>query len=195
LKISIMMQAATAFILLTSSSLPVVLTDVLAADVIGNGFDNTLYGTMYDDLISGKDGNDNLFGVVGDDEINGGPSDDFIQGDEGNDNLYGNDGNDLVQGGAGNDTVDGGAGNDTLIPSFVTGSTTIRDFEPDTVICGDGLDTAFISLADNDTATLDCEIVVDTPNSPGGGAGSEPTNKTESEVPTSQDQKELFPLT
>jgi Ca2+-binding RTX toxin-like protein len=189
------MILAAGFVLLTPVIiLPIVLTDILAADVIGNGFDNTLYGTMDADLISGKDGNDDLFGIVGDDDIMGGLGDDFIQGDEGNDKLYGNDGNDLVQGGAGNDTIDGGPGNDTLIASFVTGSTTIRDFEPDTVVCGDGIDTAFISLADNDTAALDCEIVVNTPSSPG-GSRTEPTNETESEVPTNQNQNELFPLT
>ena len=46
-----------------------------------------------------------------------------------NDNLEGNDGNDYVQGSSGIDTINGGPGNDTLISSFVTASTTIRDFE------------------------------------------------------------------
>ena len=78
--------------------------------------------------------------------------DDFIQGDADNDKLEGNDGNDYVQGGSGIDIINGGPGNDTLISSFVTGSTTIRDFEPDAIICGDGFDTA-INLADNDTAS------------------------------------------
>lgn len=142
---------------------PILLKDISGADVTGNGFDNTLYGTMSADTINGKGGSDNLFGITGDDEISGGTGSDFIQGDLGNDNLFGDDGNDLVQGGSGNDTIDGGPGNDTLIGSFVIGSTTIRDFEPDTLICGDGVDTSFISLADNDTASVDCEIVVDTP--------------------------------
>src|SRR6476469_5573254 len=127
----------------------------------GTDSDNSLYGTMADDTITGKGENDNLYGNGGNDDISGGSGDDFIQGDADNDNLEGNDGNDYVQGGSGIDNINGGPGNDTLISSFVTASTTIRDFEPDTMICGDGFDTA-INLADNETASSDCEIVVST---------------------------------
>lgn len=141
---------------------------VFAALIDGNNFDNSLYGTMGDDTINGKGGNDNLFGLAGNDDINGGPGNDFIQGDSGNDNLKGDDGNDYIQGGSGKDTIDGGPGNDTLISSFVIGSTTLRDFEPDRIICGDGFDTAFINLADNDSASSDCEVVVPTPSMTGG---------------------------
>ena len=66
------------------------------------------------------------------------------------------------------DTIDGGPGNDTLIASFVIGSTTVRDFEPDNITCGDGFDTAFINMADNDTSSSDCEVVVATPAAPDG---------------------------
>ena len=116
---------------------------------------------MADDTNTGKGENDNLYGNGGNDDISGGSGDDFIQGDADNDNLEENDGNDYVQGGSGIDTINGGPENDTLISSFVTASTTIRDFEPDSIICGDGFDTA-INLADNDTASSDCEIVVST---------------------------------
>lgn len=135
----------------------------MAAIIEGSDSDNSLYGTMNDDSIAGKGDNDNLFGIEGNDDISGGSGNDFIQGDSGNDDLKGDDGNDYVQGGSGLDTIDGGPGNDTLISSFITGSTTVRDFEPDTIVCGGGIDTAFINLADNDTATSDCEIIVSTP--------------------------------
>lgn len=145
-------------------SSPIVVTSALAAVIDGSDSDNSLYGTMTDDNIKGKGANDNLFGIGGDDEISGGTGNDFIQGDSGNDNLKGDDGNDYVQGGSGLDIINGGSGNDTLIPSFITGSTTVRDFEPDVVVCGDGIDTAFINLADNDTASTGCEIIVSTPD-------------------------------
>lgn len=149
-------------------SSPIIVTDVLAASVIGTDFDNSLYGTMGDDTINGKSGDDNLFGVAGNDDISGGSGNDFIQGDSGGDNLKGDDGNDLVQGGSGKDTIDGDPGNDTLIASFVIGSMTVRDFVPDNITCGDGFDTALINMADNDTATSDCEVVVATPVAPDG---------------------------
>jgi len=148
--------------------LPITVTTAQAAIINGNNFDNSLYGTMDDDTIMGKGGSDNLFGIAGNDDIGGGSGNDFVQGDSGNDNLKGDDGNDYVQGGSGNDIIDGGSGNDTLIASFITNSTTVRDFVPDNIICGDGLDTAFINLADNDTAFSDCEIVVSTPSAPAG---------------------------
>ena len=147
-------------------SSPIIVTSALAAVVDGSDSDNSLYGTMADDTIKGKGANDNLFGIGGNDEISGGSGNDFIQGDSGNDNLNGDDGNDYIQGGSGIDTVNGGSGNDTLISSFINGSTTLRDFEPDSIICGDGFDTAFINLADNDTASSGCEIIVSTPPTP-----------------------------
>lgn len=172
----------------------IILKDTQAAEVVGNNFDNSLYGTMSADTIKGSGGNDNLFGITGDDEISGGSGSDFIQGDLGNDNLMGNNGSDLVQGGSGSDTVDGGPGNDTLIASFVIGSTTIRDFEPDSLICDDGVDTAFINLADNDSASADCEIVVDTPGPPN-AAESHFENETQSADPATVNETQLLPLT
>jgi Ca2+-binding RTX toxin-like protein len=147
-------------------SSPIIVISAMAAVIDGTNSDNSLYGTLSDDTIKGKGENDNLYGNGGNDDISGGPGDDFIQGDADNDNLKGNDGNDYVQGGSGTDTINGGSGNDTLISSFVTASTTVRDFEPDTIICGDGFDTAFINLADNDTASSGCEIIVSTPSTP-----------------------------
>lgn len=180
----------TASICLLGSTLclQMLVNPVLGALINGNDFDNSLYGTMLNDNINGRGGNDNLFGLSGNDAISGGSGNDFIQGDEGDDNLMGDDGNDYVQGGSGKDTINGGPGNDTLISSFVIGYTTIRDFEPDHIICGDGFDTAFINLADNDTASSDCEVVVPT-------QGLINVNQTkEWQSPTNQTQSQFLPL-
>jgi Ca2+-binding RTX toxin-like protein len=180
---------ACLFLLATILFSPLIVTSALAAVINGNDFDNSLYGTMADDTIRGKGGSDNLFGIPGNDDIGGGSGNDFVQGDSGNDNLKGDDGNDYVQGGSGIDTVDGGSGNDTLISSFITGSTTVRDFQPDNIICGDGLDTAFINLADNDTVSSDCEIIVSTPAAPNGNQ----TLQAQSSIQVSN-QTQIFPI-
>jgi len=138
-------------------------TPILAAEITGSERDDVLYGTVNDDSILGKGGKDTLNGGGGNDVIHGGSDDDFIVGDLGNDNLDGNDGNDMVQGGAGADKISGGSGDDVLMASFVTGSSSIRDYEPDTIDCGPGVDTAFINPADGDAATGDCEIVIGSP--------------------------------
>jgi large repetitive protein len=170
----------------------------MGAVIDGSDSDNSLYGTMADDKIKGNGANDNLYGNGGNDEISGGSGDDFIQGDADNDNLNGNDGNDYVQGGSGIDTIGGGPGNDTLISSFLTASTTVRDFEPDNIICGDGFDTAFINLADNDTASSDCEIIVSTPSTPVENQavldGNQTAAQSQSSVPVSNETL-VFPVT
>jgi Ca2+-binding RTX toxin-like protein len=177
-------------------SLPIIVTSALAAVIEGSDSDNSLYGTMNHDTITGKGENDNLFGIEGNDDISGGSGNDFIQGDSGNDVLKGDNGNDYVQGGSGLDTIDGGPGNDTLISSFISGSTTVRDFEPDTIMCGDGFDTAFINLADNDTASSNCEIIVSTPSTPVENVTASNGNQTiqsQSSIPSSN-QTQIFPI-
>jgi Ca2+-binding RTX toxin-like protein len=170
-------------------SSPIIVTSALAAVIDGSDSDNSLYGTMADDTIRGKGESDNLFGIAGNDDISGGSGSDFIQGDSGNDILKGDEGNDYVQGGSGKDTIDGGLGNDTLISSFIIGSTTLRDFETDTIICGDGFDTAFINLVDNDTASSNCEIIVSTPVIPDGNQ----TVQAQSSIQVSN-QTQIFPV-
>ena len=189
LVISLFMSA----VLLSS---PIIFISVMAAVIDGTDSDNSLFGTLSDDTIKGKGENDNLYGNGGNDDISGGSGDDFIQGDADNDNLNGNDGNDYVQGGSGIDTINGGPGNDTLISSFVTASTTVRDFEPDTIICGDGFDTAFINLADNDTASSGCEIIVSTPSTPAENQTVRDGNQTaqsQTSMPVSNETL-VFPL-
>lgn len=177
-------------------SSPIIVTSVLAAVIDGSDSDNSLYGTMTDDTIKGKGESDNLFGIGGNDDISGGTGNDFIQGDSGNDNMKGDEGNDYVLGGSGIDILDGGPGNDTLISSFVTGSTTVRDFEPDIIICGDGLDTAFINLVDNDTASSDCEIIVSVPATPVENQTLPDENQTVQSQPSMLgfNQTRIFPL-
>ena len=180
----------------TFLSLPIIVTSTWAAVIEGSNSDNSLYGTMNDDIIRGKGEKDNLFGIEGNDDISGGSGNDFVQGDSGNDVLNGDDGNDYVQGGSGLDTIDGGPGNDTLISSFITGPTTVRDFEPDTIMCGDGFDTAFINLADNDTASSNCEIIISTPPTPVENVTATNGNQTvqsQSSIPSSN-QTQIFPI-
>lgn len=172
----------------TTVCLQMLVNSVLGALINGNDFDNSLYGTMADDNINGKGGNDNLFGLSGNDAITGGSGNDFIQGDEGNDKLMGDDGNDYVQGGSGKDILNGGQGNDTLISSFVIGSSTMRDFSPDKIICGDGIDTALMNVADNDSATSDCEVVVPIQGSTNGN------QTTQGQYSTNRTQRQFLPL-
>jgi Ca2+-binding RTX toxin-like protein len=133
---------------------------VLGSDITGTNIPNTIYGTMSDDNILGKDGKDNLYGNGGNDIIHGENGDDFVDGGPGKDSLEGNDGNDVVQGGAGADRIDGGKGNDTLIASFALGSVSFRDYAVDTIVCGSGFDTAYISSVDGDSAATDCEEII-----------------------------------
>ncbi len=115
---------------------------------------------MTDDTITGDGGNDRLFGLAGADKISGDTGDDIMQGDQGNDILNGGDGNDLIVAGGDADKIDGGTGNDILIASYVMNNASIRDYAVDSITCGPGDDTAYINLADNDSATADCENVV-----------------------------------
>jgi Ca2+-binding RTX toxin-like protein len=134
---------------------------VHAANIQGNDLDNVLYGTMSSDQIFGLDGNDNLFGSGASDTIEGGGDDDYIQGDLADDLLSGNAGNDSIQGGAGRDLINGDDGNDLLVASFANSSMSIRDLAADIISCGSGNDTAFINTFDNDTASSDCEVIIE----------------------------------
>jgi hypothetical protein len=70
--------------------------------------------------------------------------------------------------------------------SFITGSTTVRDFEPDTIVCGDGFDTA----------SSNCEIIVSTPpalvENVTGAYGNQ-TVQSQSSIPSSN-QTQIFPI-
>lgn len=148
---------------LTLVSLVIPFNHIMAANIQGNDYDNALYGTMSSDQIFGLDGNDTLFGNGANDTVLGGAGDDYIQGDLADDMLSGNAGNDTIQGGAGSDLINGDDGNDLLVASFANSSMSIRDLAADSILCGSGNDTAFINISDNDTASSDCEIIMDSP--------------------------------
>jgi len=128
------------------------LSEVIGGSVIGNGFKNYLFGTMVDDTIIGKEGNDRLYGLAGADKIFGDSGDDILQGDQGNDILNGDDGNDLIVGGGDADNI----------ASYAVNNTSIRDYAQDSITCGSGDDIAYFNIADNDSASNDCENLIST---------------------------------
>ena len=136
------------------------LSEVIGGTVTGNGFKNYLFGTMADDTIIGKEGNDRLYGLAGADKIFGDSGDDILQGDQGNDILNGDDGNDLIVGGGDADNIVGGNGDDILIASYAVNNTSIRDYAQDLITCGSGDDIAYFNIADNDSASNDCENLI-----------------------------------
>jgi hypothetical protein len=146
-------------LLLFLLSLPT-LSEVIGGSVTGNGFKNYLFGTMVDDIIIGKEGNDRLYGLAGADKIFGDSGDDILQGDQGNDILNGDDGNDLIVGGGDADNIVGGNGDDILIASYAVNNTSIRDYAQDSITCGSGDDIANFNIADNDSASNDCENLI-----------------------------------
>ncbi|MBM3407122.1 MAG: calcium-binding protein [Betaproteobacteria bacterium] len=89
-----------------------------AANLIGNGFDNTLIGNAGPNTIDGRGGNDWLLGERGDDELFGGAGQDWLDGGEGADRLFGGSGNDVLlsmDAAATGDILVAGSGNDLLI--------------------------------------------------------------------------------
>ena len=127
------------------------------AEIIGNDFPQSLFGTESsdnifgfggNDTINGLGGNDLLFGNIGLDQLNGnqgedtisgGKDDDFILGGIGNDFLRGDLDRDTIRGEDGNDFLFGGRGNDELFGD--NGSDTLSgDRGIDTLTGGSGVD-------------------------------------------------------
>lgn len=101
------------------------------ADVmIGDNFNNTLFGLG---------GNDQLQGLGGNDTLDGGTGADVLEGGTGNDTLIGGAGNDRLVGGAGNDRLEGGTGNDTYV-GVDAGDTVVE-------LAGEGTDLIQTALA------------------------------------------------
>ena len=103
--------------------------------IIGNPWDETLFGSSAADSIDAGGGNDVVRARGGNDTVLGGAGDDVLVGEAGNDVLVGNTGSDTVSGGYGadrmvwnngdgSDRMDGGQGWDT---TEVNGSTTDGD--------------------------------------------------------------------
>ncbi|MFM7568221.1 MAG: hypothetical protein ACKO8O_05935, partial [Betaproteobacteria bacterium] len=89
-----------------------------AANLIGNGFDNTLIGNAGPNTIDGRGGNAWLLGERGDDELFVGAGQDWLDGGEGADRLFGGSGNDVLlsmDAAATGDILVAGSGNDLLI--------------------------------------------------------------------------------
>ena len=103
-----------------SDSLVNTRADVAGSVLVGNGFNNDLYGSPMDDMLSGGDGNDILSGNAGNDVLHGGDGDDW---------LYGYADNDVLWGGSGNDHLEGGVGDDTYLFGIGDGHDIIRETE------------------------------------------------------------------
>ncbi|WP_413160407.1 calcium-binding protein [Capilliphycus salinus ALCB114379] len=100
---------------------------IIADNLTGDSFNNTIFGLAGndnlsgfagDDTINGNQQSDTLYGDDGNDVIFGGQDDDYIYGGfdfiGGNDLLFGNLGNDFMYGQEGNDSVFGGQGDDII---------------------------------------------------------------------------------
>ncbi len=83
-------------------------------NVIGNYFDNRIFGDSEWNTLSGGLGDDTIFGGNGNDVIKGDEDDDYLRGQDGADTLYGGDGDDRLMGGIGNDRIFGNQGADIL---------------------------------------------------------------------------------
>jgi Ca2+-binding RTX toxin-like protein len=120
-----------------------------------NGVD-IMDGFGGNDNMTGGDGNDEISGGEGHDILNGGTGDNIMTGDEGNDNIFGGDGNDRIDGGRGADQISGALGNDIIGHS---GRAFWPDHSKDTIDCGPGIDTVYISPQDEDYA-VSCERII-----------------------------------
>ena len=104
----------------------------LAKTIDGTNQEDDLVGAENDDIIGGKDGADYISGAEGDDELYGGAGNDTVVGREGNDRISGDSGSDRLFGNEGTDQMNAGDG------------------EKDLVVCGAGVDTAYVD-ADDET--------------------------------------------
>lgn len=108
-----------------------------AADINGQGGDDTLTGSAFDDVLEGEDGSDVLAGGDGDDVLLGGRGGDAINTGLGDDVVFGGDGNDSIGGMAGTDFVAAGRGNDFIAWNDPLGDFVLGGAGNDTIIGGD----------------------------------------------------------
>jgi Ca2+-binding RTX toxin-like protein len=154
-------------------------------DLRGNGGDDTLVAAPAAGLnfqMLGGSGNDTLNGSAlassayaflqgngGNDLLTGGASDAQLYGGDGNDTINGGSGGEFIDAGVGADVVNGGAGDDTITPgtlfTFVPTATWGKD-ESDTVVGGDGFDTA-------DYSTRSTPVTLDLSTAGGDGEAGE----------------------
>jgi len=110
--------------------------------IVGDAFDNTLYGTDQADIIHGEAGNDTVYGGGGNDNLQGAEGDDALWGEDGDDHLNGGAGADFIAGGNGNDGAYGGGGNDRMFGA-AGDDTLFGDSGNDMLNGGAGADTLF----------------------------------------------------
>lgn len=115
--------------------------------IIGNSFDDKMFGYAGHDKIVGRSGNDTLIGMSGDDTLVGGAGFDNLKGETGSDVLKGGGGNDTLIGGAANDRLFGQSGNDKLIGG--RGSDTLKGGKGDDTMSGGGGSDTFIFAAND----------------------------------------------
>jgi Ca2+-binding RTX toxin-like protein len=139
--------------------------DYIQARTVGSSW---VFGGDGNDILVGGQGNDYMEGGRGNDKYDGWYGDDIIEevtsfhGIQGtlinnDDIISGGKGDDSISSGEGFDRISGGPGDDSITASNVNW----RDFSPDIINCGSGIDTAYAFYsADGETAT-NCETVDD----------------------------------
>ena len=104
-----------------------------------------------------------MFGNRGDDRLSGGAGSDHIAGGAGSDHIAGGAGNDIISGNGGADQILGGPEDDIIVADYIVntnnGTQDVPDGVVDTIACGDGNDTVFLSMAEGDIAENDCEVI------------------------------------
>ena len=140
------------------------------------GGDDTFTAAPWDDvqpriIADGGDGNDTIYGSTNADDIKGGAGDDSLYGLDDEDNLDGGDGADLLVGGAGDDALIGGPGTDRYFGDELRATDEwgndvliAVDGGPETMNCGEGVDSAVVDA--DDAADATCEVLSGGQSSP-----------------------------
>ena len=140
------------------------------------GGDDTFTAAPWDDVqprivADGGAGNDTIYGSTNPDEIDGGAGDDMLYGLDDEDNLDGGDGADLLVGGAGDDGLTGGPGTDRYFGDELRATSEwgndvliAVDGGPETMNCGEGVDSAVVDA--DDAADATCEVLSGGQSSP-----------------------------
>ncbi|MEM7069258.1 MAG: hypothetical protein AAF478_10265 [Pseudomonadota bacterium] len=105
--------------------------------VIGSGFDDSIFAGSGNDIVEGGGGADRIYG---------GEGNDTLYGNAGNDDIYGNTGDDLIFTGSGSNRVDGGTGYDRLVLTGTQASYTINGDGQYVSVLGNGESVEGINL-------------------------------------------------
>lgn len=138
-------------------------TNINAANIKGNDFDERIDGNAAGNKLEGAGGDDHLIGYAGNDTLDGGEGNDFLMGDLGDDTLDGGAGNDYLEGGAGNDSVSGGAGDDWIAGDFGDFNQSTQSFGSsgkDSIAGGADTDTVRMRLSETDYSITATETTI-----------------------------------